>query len=53
MNVLSWLWQLPKNILGLLVVITTRVKNLLTFIFNNIKGEIIVMADDVGDVKRR
>lgn len=34
MNVLSWLWQLPQNILGLLVVIITRVKNLLTFIFN-------------------
>ena len=53
MNVLSWLWQLPQNILGLLVVIITRLRNLLTFIFNNIKGEIIVMADDVGDVKRR
>lgn len=103
MNVLSWLWQLPQNILGLLVVIITRAKNLLTFIFNkgvqrregvfrvggenqyfhvnpvindigqivdyridlkvgkfeltsvtsNIKGEVIVMADDVGDAKRR
>lgn len=103
MNALSWLWQLPQNILGLLVAIITRVKNLLTFIFNkgvqrrkvlfrvggenqffhvnpvindigqiidyriefkvgkfestsvtsNIKGEVIVMADDVGDTKRR
>lgn len=26
MNVLSWLWQLPQNILGLLVVIVTRAK---------------------------
>lgn len=34
MNVLSWLWQLPQNILGLLVVIITRAKNLLTFIIN-------------------
>ena len=100
---LSWLWRLPQNILGLLVAIITRVKNLLTFIFNkgvqrrkvlfrvggknqffhvnpvindigqiidyridfkvgkfeptsvtsNIKGEVIVMADDVGDTKRR
>lgn len=40
MNVLSWLWQLPQNVLGLLVVIITRAKNLLTFIFNK-------------DVKRR
>ena len=103
MNVLSWLWQLPQNILGLLVAIITRVKNLLTFIFNkgvqrregvfrvggenqyfhvnpvindigqivdyriefkigkfeptsvtsNIKGEVIVMAVDVGDAKRK
>lgn len=103
MNVLSWLWQLPQNILGLLVVIITRAKNLLTFIINkgvqrrevlfrvggenqyfhvnpvfndigqivdyridlkvgkfeptsvtsNIKEEVIVMADGVGDIKRR
>lgn len=100
MNVLSWLRQLPQNILGFLVVIITRAKNLLTFIINkgqrrevlfrvggenqyfhvnpvindigqivdyriefkvgkfeptssNIRGEVIVMADDVGDVKRR
>lgn len=26
MNVLSWLWQLPQNILGLLVVVVTRAK---------------------------
>lgn len=102
MNVLSWLRQLPQNILGFLVVIITRAKNLLTFIINkgqrrevlfrvggenqyfhvnpvindigqivdyriefkvgkfeptsvtsNIKEEVIVMADDVGDIKRR